>query len=336
MNRDVVLHRPRRTASVLIVLVACSSATPRAHTSPTSTLRPKTRAPAVSRSRATSATLPNLPYVVERAAGAVVAGTGYMLGGLVPGDRSISPILAINLTTGIARQVGALPAAAHDAAAATVGTNVYLFGGSGTAGSLVQRFDPASGSVARVGTLPRTLSDLGAVAIGNSIYLIGGYDGQRARREILATTDERTFTMVAMLPQGLRYMAVAAFGSKLLVVGGQTDSAQASSQILLVDPATGSVQQLGTLPVATAHALLVVRGDTVFVVGGRDVGGHPSDRVWRVSLASGSVTPAQPLPIPLADSTLLAGTQRTLLAGGATGHAPQGGESNKEIVFTDG
>jgi N-acetylneuraminic acid mutarotase len=284
----------------------------------------------------TTAALPNLPYVVERAAGAVVGGTGYVIGGLVPGDRSISPILAIDLTTGIARRVGSLQAAAHDAAAAAMGTNIYLFGGSGTAGNLVQRFDPASGSITRVGTLPRTLSDLGAVSIGNTIYVVGGYDGARARREILATTDERTFTTAAMLPQGLRYMAVAAFGSKLLVVGGQTDSAQASSQILLVDPATGSVRQLGKLPVANAHAVLVVRGDTVFVVGGRDAGGHPTDRVWRVSLSSGSATAAAPLPIPLADSTLLAGPQRTLLAGGATGHAPQGGETNREIVFTDG
>jgi hypothetical protein len=131
-------------------------------------------------------------------------------------------------------------------------------------------------------------------------------------------------------------MGVAVIGSKLIVVGGQTDSALASSRILLVDPATGSVRQLGTLPVGNAHAVLVVRGDAVFVIGGRDAGGRPTDRVWSISLSNGSASPAAPLPIPLADSALLAGPQRTLLAGGATGHASQGGQTNKEIIFTDG
>jgi N-acetylneuraminic acid mutarotase len=336
MIRDVLLHRPRATACVLILLAACSSAAPRARTTPTSAPHQKSSTPTVSRSHVASAGLPNLPYVVERAAGAVVGGTGYILGGLVPGDRSITPILSIDLSSGLARRVATLPTAAHDAAAAALGDNVYLFGGSGTAGNLVQRFDPATGTVTRVGTLPRMLSDLGAVAIGNTIYVIGGYDGARARREILATTDERTFTTAAMLPQGLRYMAVAAIGSKILVVGGQTDSAQASSRILLIEPSTGSVRRLGTLSMANAHAVLVVRGGTVFVVGGRDAAGRPTDRVWRVSLSNGSATAAAPLPIPLADTTILAGAQRTLLAGGATGDASQGGETNKEILFTDG
>jgi N-acetylneuraminic acid mutarotase len=330
-----MLKRVRAAACVLTFLAGCSSAPQHAHTLPATTPNPKRSSPTVSRSHVTSAGLPNLPYVVERAAGAVVGGTGYVLGGLVPGDRSISPILSIDLSSGLARRVATLPAAAHDAAAAAVGDRVYLFGGSGAAGNLVQRFDPASHGVTMVGTLPRTLSDLGAVAIGNTIYVIGGYDGVRARKEILATTDERTFTTTAMLPQGLRYMGVAAVGSKLLVVGGQTDSAQASDQILLVDPAAGSVRKLGTLPVANAHAVLLVRGDAVFVIGGRDAGERPTDRVWRISLSSGLATAAPPLPIPLADSTVLAGAQRTVLAGGATGHASQGGETNKEILFTD-
>jgi hypothetical protein len=80
--------------------------------------------------------------------------------------------------------------------------------------------------------------------------------------------------------------------------------------------------------------VIVVRGETAFVIGGRDSGGRPTDRVWRLSLSSGSVSAATPLTIPLADSTLLAGANGALLAGGATGHAPQGGETNKEILFT--
>ena len=326
-------HRLRGVPCVLIVLAACSSAAPRAHTTSTPTSTPKTSKPATGRSPGPTGSLARLPYDVERAAGAVVGGTGYLLGGLVPGDRSVSPILSVDLTTGVARRIAALPAAAHDAAAVALGGNIYLLGGSGSSGTLVQRFDPSSRSVTTVGTLPRTLSDLGAVAVGNTIYVVGGFDGQHARREILATTDGRMFTVAAMLPRGLRYMAVAAAGSKLLIVGGQTDSSLASRDVLLADPATGSVQQLGTLPVANAHAVAVVRGDVAFVIGGRDAAGRPTARVWRISLPGGSIAAAAPLSIPLADATLLAGADRTILAGGATGSAPQGGETSKEILF---
>src|SRR5207253_7804011 len=113
-----------------------------------------------------------------------------------------------------------------------------------------------------------------------------------------------------------------------------TDSALASTAVLLADPATGSVRQLGTLPVAGAHAVAVVRGDATFIIGGRDTSGRPTDRIWKLSLSSGSVTASAPLSIPLADATLLIGSSRTILAGGATGNAPQGGETNAEILFT--
>src|SRR5439155_17435013 len=133
---------------------------------------------------------------------------------------------------------------------------------------------------------------------------------------------------------GVRYAAIAAAGSRLLVVGGQTDAALSSREVFLVDPAAGSVRPLGTLPVANAHAVVVVHGDTAFVIGGRDAAGRPTDRVWRISLSRASIGAAQPLPIPLADATLLTGGRRTILAGGATGSDPVGGETSKEIFFT--
>jgi len=278
--------------------------------------------------------LPRLPYVVERAAGAVIGETGYMLGGLIPGDSSISTILSIDLLTGSARRVGSLPIAAHDAAAVSMGNEIILFGGSGNAGNLVQRFDPATGAMSTIGHLPRVLSDLAAVAIGNAIFVLGGYDGSRARAEVLETTDGRSFRVAATLPEGLRYAAVAAAGSKLLIAGGQTDSAGGSRGVYLVDPASGSVHPLAELPAAVAHAVLVVRGDTAFLIGGRDSAGRPTTRVWKISVTTGTISPSSPLALPLADPTLLVGTRRTILAGGATGRASSGGETNEEILFT--
>ena len=271
---------------------------------------------------------------MERAAGAVIDRTGYILGGLIPGDRSISTILAVNLDSGTAHRVGSLPIAAHDAAAAASGGKVLLFGGSDQAGTLVQQFDPVSHSIVTIGHLPRVLSDLAATAIGNTVYIVGGYDGTRARPEVLETTDGRSFKVLASLPTGLRYAAVAAAGSKLIIAGGQTQSAGASRSVFVVDTTSGSVTRLATLPVAVAHAVLLVRGDTASLIGGRDSAGRPSARVWRVSLTSGVVSASTSLAIPLADPTLLTDGTRAILAGGATGNASSGGETNREILFT--
>lgn len=275
-----------------------------------------------------------MPYAVERAAGAVVGDTGYMFGGLVPGDRSISSILSVNLETGAARRLGSLPIAAHDAAAVAMANEIWLFGGSDPSGRLVQRFDPASGSVSTIGHLPRVLSDLAAATIGKTAYVVGGYDGSRARAEVLATINGKAFRSVATLPTGLRYAAVASSGSELIVAGGQTQSAGASRSVYVVDTTSGSVRRLGQVPSPVAHAVIVIRGNDAFLIGGRDSAGRPSARVWRISLSTGAVSSSTPIAIPLADPTLLEGATRTVLAGGATGNAPSGGATNTEILFT--
>jgi N-acetylneuraminic acid mutarotase len=278
--------------------------------------------------------LATLPYVVERAAGAVLGNTGFMFGGLVPGDSSISTILSVDLETGSARRVGSLPIAAHDAAAVSFNNEILLFGGSDPAGTLVQRFDPASHRVTTIGHLPRALSDLAAVKIGNAIYIVGGYDGFRARAEVLMTPDGRTFRTLTDLPTGLRYAAVASAGTTLIIAGGQTQSSPASRSVYAVDTTSGSVRRLAQLPSPVAHAVLIVRGDNAFLIGGRDAAGRPSARAWRISISTGAVSPSTRIAIPLADPTLLAGATRTILAGGATGTAPSGGETSKEILFT--
>ena len=257
-----------------------------------------------------------------------------MFGGLIPGDRSISTILAIDLNTGAAKRVGNLPIPAHDAAAVSYGNDVLLFGGSDPAGTLVQRFDPTTGNVTTIGHLPRVLSDLAAVSIGGTVYVVGGYDGTRARGEVLGTTNGRDFRVLTTLPSGLRYAAVAAAGSKLIIAGGQTQSAPASRSIYVVDTGSGSVQLLATLPISVAHAVLLVRGETAFLIGGRDSAGRPSARVWRISISTGAVHASTPLAIPMADPTILSDGPTTILAGGATGDASSGGETSVEILFT--
>jgi N-acetylneuraminic acid mutarotase len=257
-----------------------------------------------------------------------------MFGGLVPGDTSISPVLRVDLTTGAAHEVARLAVAAHDAAATTLNGAIYLFGGSGEAGTLVQRFDPASRRVSTIGHLPRPLSDLSAVTIGDTMYVLGGYDGEHARPEVMATTDGASFKTVATLPHGLRYAAVTHLGTTVIVAGGQTDTSAATRDVFSVDTSNGAVRVLSTLPVPIAHAALIARGNSAFIVGGRYGSGQPTDRVWGVRISDGTLFSVAPLSMPLADTTLLiTSAGDAILAGGATGRSTSGGETRKELFF---
>jgi N-acetylneuraminic acid mutarotase len=257
-----------------------------------------------------------------------------LLGGLVPGDASIATVLRVDLRTGSSRVISRLPAAAHDAAATPLNGAIYLFGGSGAAGRLVQRFDPASNGISTVGHLPHALSDLSAVTIGGTMYVLGGYDGVRARQEVLATSDGQTFRTIAMLPEGLRYAAVSVSGRTILIAGGQTDHVGATRRVFAVDTAGGSVRIVAALPAPIAHATMFVDGVSAFVIGGRDAAGRPIPSVWRVRISDGSISASVPLAMPLADTTLLPTTLGgAILAGGAMGDGSSGGETSKELFF---
>ena len=56
-----------------------------------------------------------------------------VLGGLTTGGGSASGVYAVRTATGAVRQVGALSAALHDAAAAVIGQHAVVFGGGSPA-----------------------------------------------------------------------------------------------------------------------------------------------------------------------------------------------------------
>ena len=84
----------------------------------------------------------------------------------------------------------------------------------------MQAFDLRSRRGAVVSQLPRPLSDLASATVDHTVYLVGGYDGVRPRAEIYRTTDGVHFRLAARLPSGLRYPAVAAVGTRLVIAGG--------------------------------------------------------------------------------------------------------------------
>jgi N-acetylneuraminic acid mutarotase len=250
----------------------------------------------------------------------MVSGRVYLAGGLDTSDVSISDVVAVDTAKGTAEVTGSMPNAFHDAAGAVIGGRLFVFaGGTGQGSDVVQSFDPSSGT-GRIerGSLPKALSDLSSAEAVGVVYLVGGYDNVSPQGSIYATRDGRHFSVVGTLPVGLRYPAVVAQGSKVVIAGGQTASGL-TDDVLLFDPATGRVRTVGHLPQPLAHGAAFVLGNTVYVAGGRNGAGMAVRGIESVDITTGKVRSAGKLPSPLADPGVVAEGQKVWLFGGWRG-----------------
>ncbi len=253
---------------------------------------------------------------IQRAVAVRDGASVIVAGGLDGSGTTVGGVFRMDPTTGKLVALGKLPRPVHDGAGAMIGGRLFVFGGGSTTGTdLVQAFDPSTGRGAVVGHLPVSLSDLSAVSIGATVYLVGGYDGSSPRPEVYGTKDGVHLTQVATLPVGLRYPAVTAADGRLIVAGGQAAHGPTRS-VYAVDPASGAVRRLGTLPAAVAHAAAFTLGSSVYVAGGRDATDAAVARVSAVDPRSGAVRAARALPRATADAAITTSPSGVLLVGG--------------------
>ncbi|HET9729564.1 MAG TPA: kelch repeat-containing protein, partial [Acidimicrobiia bacterium] len=131
----------------------------------------------------------------------------------------------------------------------------------------VQRFDSRSGVAVVVSHLPTPRADSAAVVIGRTAYIVGGYDGHSWRTDVLATRDGVRFRVVAQLPIGVRYPALAVYGPWINVFGGETPSG-AITDVQRINVETGTTKVVAQLPQPRAHANAVVLDGAIDVAGG--------------------------------------------------------------------
>src|SRR5262245_53642006 len=68
-----------------------------------------------------------------------------------------------------------MPSERTEVAAAEVGGKIFVVGGYGKGGELVEVYDPAKNNWHPRAPLPKPLHHVGAVAMNGKIYVIGGY-----------------------------------------------------------------------------------------------------------------------------------------------------------------
>jgi len=203
-----------------------------------------------------------LPVATHDAAAALSHGSTFLFGG--GQAASTDAVIHVDPGTGAARAAGSLGEPLSDLGAATIGKAVYLVGGyTGTRfATAVLRFRPGR-SPTLVTRLPAGLRYAGVAALGGKIYVAGGLTTAGLSRAVLAVDPaRRTVTRVATLPTPLAHVALAALGSRLLLVGG------GSARVLAIDPGSGTVAVAGRLPTALADPAAVAQDGRVLVLGG--------------------------------------------------------------------
>jgi N-acetylneuraminic acid mutarotase len=282
----VASHQPSRPAPV---------ATP----TPTSALRANGR-PVTDMALQVMPAPYQLPAPLSREVVLPTAGGLLIAGGLTAQGTSTDAVTSLDPVTGATRAAGRLAAATHDAAAARLGGQTYVFGG-GTAASVPTVQAVATGPASQgavVGQLPAARSDATGVTAGSVAYVIGGYNGTSWDPEVLATRDGRHFQVAARLPVPVRYAAAAAAAGEIWVFGGLAQSGPTSA-IQEISLATGRAAVAGYLPAPTQGAAAIVLGGQIYLAGGV-VAGAASPIVYRFDPAGSGVSAAGRLPVPVA------------------------------------
>jgi DNA-binding beta-propeller fold protein YncE len=297
---------------------AAPAATATAPTTTTTTAarRPRPIVKPVTLEEASTGTL--AAPVQNEAAAAVGGGRIMLLGGLTAADTSRADI---RLATAAGdRAAGTLPTAVHDTAAVRIGGSVYLFGGgtnSGTQSDAIVRVPADGGAATQVARLPAPSSDQSAAAVGGTAYVVGGYTGSRWLDTIVAYRPGSAPRVVAHLPYALRYAAVAAAGSRLVIAGGSLENGTATAAVLAFDPRTRRVTRIGRLPAPTTHAAAATIGTIAYVIGGRGAAlGSVTDRIVSVDPATRRLRPAGTLVAARSDLAAVGAGTRILLVGG--------------------
>jgi len=204
----------------------------------------------------------HLPVPTHDAGAALSDGSAYLFGG---GEATSTPaIVRIDPANGSARAAGSIGEPLSDLGAADVGGTAYLVGGyTGTRyATAVLRFRPGR-TPALVTRLPSGLRYAGVAALGGRIYVAGGLTTAGPSRAVLAVDPAAgTVTRVATLPAPIDHVALAALGSRLLLLGGS------SRTVLAIDPARRTVRATATLPQALTDPAAVSLGGSVYVLGG--------------------------------------------------------------------
>ncbi len=240
------------------------------------------------------------------------------LGGLVKEGERYYPTDRVDLFDPRRRtwtQGAPMPAAASDFAVATLGTHIFVSGGSGRAQGLLEEYDVAANrwTSRSPNSVPRVHH--AAVAVDGAIYVIGGR-GTPERLERYDPVGDH-WTRLPDLPHPKENPYAVAAGGRIYVLGGMDSAGEAEyARFEVFDPRTGEWRELAPLPTRRTDIAMVAMRGRIYVLGGWTMGGlSAAVDVYDPARERWSSAPALPRVLSFAGA---AASGRTIyLVGGA-------------------
>lgn len=240
-----------------------------------------------------------------------------ILGGLDSSAGSSNGVDRLDTRTGGLSPLPPLAQATHDAAGAAIGRRILVVGGGTVAPTGTTQIESAAGTV--VGKSPaKARADASALMVDHTVYVVGGYDGSAMDRQVIATTDGRSYRRLDTLPVPVRYAALAAAGSRIYVFGGLLADGQPSSAVQMIQTNTGKARVIGRLPTAVAGAAAGTLDGTIYLAGGRTASG-PTRAIYAFESGGSGFVRVGSLPVAVANAGAAVREGQLWLVGGETG-----------------
>ena len=115
-----------------------------------------------------------------------------------------------------------MPSSRTEVAAVEAGGRIYVIGGFGQSGDLVEEYDPVKDSWRRRAFLPQPLHHVGAAAVAGKIYVIGGFTPGWTPVNTVYEYDPSTdqWRTRAPMPAARGALAAGVIRAKIYAVGG--------------------------------------------------------------------------------------------------------------------
>jgi serine/threonine protein kinase len=193
--------------------------------------------------------LPDAPTARLMAAGAVLGGKIWIMGGLRNG-AALTTVESYDPRTGAWETGPSLPVALHHAAAATYHGEVVVLGGTNDsiANGSNKVFALRGANWVELAPLIHARAAAAAAVVGDKLVVVGGQNAKQlvAQTEVF---DGSSWKDAANMPTPREHLAAVSDGSYLYAIGGRLLSSDTNSAALeRFDPAAGSWTQLTGMP----------------------------------------------------------------------------------------
>jgi hypothetical protein len=219
-----------------------------------------------------------LAQPLHDAAATTVRGRTLVFGG---GNTSTLDLVQALSPSGVATQVGRLPAALSDLSAVPLAGAAYTVGGfDGQApdASVLQTVNGAA--FTRVARLPTPVRYAATATIGDKIYAFGGElaDGSETNEIQEYDVGTERAVIAGHLPDPVSHAAALDIHGSIYLLGGRVRGA-AIDRILRFDPSRGAVSRAGRLPYPVYDGAAASFGGRGYLLGGLGSSGSSLDTV---------------------------------------------------------